>query len=294
MRPASFRHHPARSVDEALTLLASEDEDARILAGGQSLVPLMNLRMAQPSALIDINGCDDLGRIDEAGGWIEFGARVRQREGELSTAVRARLPMVAAALELNGHPATRHRGTICGTLAHADPSAELPAVAVALGAEMVLRRQGACRIVPAEAFFLGALETCIEPGEMLAAVRFPVQPARAGWGLAETGLRRHDLALAGIAVAMLPAGVTRICAFGITPEPLRLPTLEAAADDLPRAGGTPATQARIAEALAADLEGADLVDTLHASARYRQQVTATLAARALADARQRASQETAT
>jgi len=282
MKPRAFRYHRPTCRAEALQMLAAEDEDARVLAGGQSLVPLMNLRFAAPSALVDINRCDDLAGIRETDGWLTIGAAVRQRDAELSPLVRRRCPLVAEALRLNGHPATRHRGTVGGTLAHADPGAELPGVAVALGAEMVVDGPAGERVVPAADFFLGALTTCLAPGEMLVAVRFPAVPSGAGWALVETGVRAHDLAIAGVAVqttAGTHGRTTRIAAFGIAAAPLRLPALERLVTDLPR-DARPAGDA-VREAVDADIAGADLLENLQASAAYRRTVTAALAARAL-------------
>lgn len=281
MKPRSFRYHAVSSRAEAVACLAGEDEDARVLAGGQSLVPMMNLRFAAPSALVDINGCDDMAEIAEDGDALVFGARVRQRDGELSELVKRHCPLVAKALAANGHPATRHRGTVGGTLAHADPGAELPAVALALGATFTIDGINGKRVVTAEDFFVDALMTTIEANEMLVEVRFPKIAAGGRAGLAETAIRSHDLAVAGVVAQREPDATgrtrARVAAFGVSSRPFRLGQLETALDSA-------MTAAQVRDAVMADLEAIDILDNLHATADYRRSVTATLAERALVEA----------
>ncbi|WP_108663505.1 FAD binding domain-containing protein [Acuticoccus kandeliae] len=280
MKPKAFRYHRPADKADALRMLAEEDEDARPLAGGQSLVPLMNLRFAAPSALIDLNGCADLATITVADGVLELGAMVRQRDAELSPVVIEACPLVAEALALNGHPATRHRGTVGGTIAHADPVAELSGVAVALDAEVVIERQGGRRTVPAADFFLDALTTVVEPGEMVTAVRFPVLAPGTATAFVETGMRGHGLAVAGIAAALRIAGGridwVRLAAIGVSPVPVRLAALEDAL------AGRSLGEVESAVASVADpLGDADLLDNLEGSSAYRRELVPTLVARAV-------------
>lgn len=262
-----------------MEILSQQDEDARFLAGGQSLVPLMNLRMAAPPALIDLNGCGDLGYIEVEEGELVIGAMVRQADGARSDLVRETCPLVAQALALNGHPATRHRGTVGGTLAHADAVAELPGVAVALDAKIVLQGREGRRSVPAAEYFLGPLVTSIEPGEMLREVRFPCLSRWTRTRFLESGIRAHDFAIAGIAVSLeikeQSCIAARLAAVGVGPVPFRLATLE---DALVSNG---LKVSLVADALEADLAGVEVMENLHASARYRKRLIEALACRAI-------------
>lgn len=279
MKPRPFDYFRPSSAEEAVELLAQQEEDARFLAGGQSLVPLMNLRMAAPPALIDLNGCEDLAYVEVEGDELVLGAMLRQADGEDSELVRARCPLVAQALALNGHPATRHRGTVGGTLAHADAVAELPGVAVALDAEIVLQGPGGRRRISATDFFLGPLVTSIEPGEMLREVRFPCLPKTARTRFLESGIRAHDFAIAGIAASLEMEGQScrsaRLAAVGVGAVPFRLTTLEEA---LVSHG---LKVSLVAEALAADLAGVEVMENPHASGHYRRRLIETLARQAV-------------
>ena len=176
MKPPRFEYHAPRALDEALTLLARHGEGAKVLAGGQSLIPLLNFRLAHPTALVDINRIGDLAYIRASADGLAIGALARQHAVETSPEVRARAPILAEACRFIGHLPIRHRGTIGGSLAHADPASELPAVMVALEAELALARAGSRRSVAAERFFVGPLSTALGPGEMLVEVRVPDAP----------------------------------------------------------------------------------------------------------------------
>ena len=176
MKPPRFEYFAPRALDEALTLLAGHGDRAKVLAGGQSLIPLLNFRLANPEALVDINRLGDLAYIRANGDGLAIGALTRQHAVERSETVRARAPVLAEACRFIGHLPIRHRGTIGGSLAHADPASELPAVMVALEAQLTLAREQARRTVAAGQFFVGPLSTAIEPGELLVEVRVPNLP----------------------------------------------------------------------------------------------------------------------
>ena len=203
MKPASFDFRAPVDLAGVLDQLAVSGEDARILAGGQSLVPLMNLRMVQPALLISINKCDDLDTITRKDGHLLCGARVRQAVAEENELVRQDCPLLAAALPYVGGQANRNRGTVCGSIAHADPLAELPAVALALDAEMHVASTSGTRRISAEDFFKGELETALMPNEFLAAVAFKRQSAAERSIFLELGNRRHGFAVVGLALRLL-------------------------------------------------------------------------------------------
>jgi aerobic carbon-monoxide dehydrogenase medium subunit len=284
MKPAPFRYLRAGSVAEALSALAASGGEARLLAGGQSLVPAMNFRIARPALLVDINaipGLDGIQAMD--GGGLALGALVRHTDLARSPLVAERAPLLAEAARHIGHRAIRNRGTLGGSLAHADPAAELPAAVVALGAEPRLAGPGGERGVAADAFFRGALLTALEPDEMLVELRLPA-PALA-WGFAELARRPGDYALAGVA-AVFAGGApprARLVAFGAGPQPLRLPSAEHVLGDaverVGAGGGLDAETARRAGAAA----GADVdpPSDVHASADYRRHLVAVLTERAL-------------
>jgi CO/xanthine dehydrogenase FAD-binding subunit len=199
MKPSRFEYVAPRTEDEALGLLAQHGERAKVLAGGQSLIPLMNFRLAQPEVVIDINRLPSLAYVQTADGGVAIGALTRQRALERDAAVRARLPILAEACHLIGHAPIRHRGTVGGNLAHADPASELPAVMVALGAEMVAASRRGRRTIAAEQFFTGPLTTALRPEELLTQIRVPDLPARTGGAFVEMSRRAGDYALVGVA-----------------------------------------------------------------------------------------------
>lgn len=203
MKPAPFRYYAPTTVGEALTSLAEHGWDAKVLAGGQSLIPMMNFRLAQPAVLVDINPVAELSYIQSTrDGGLRIGAMTRQAQVERDQLVAEAAPMIYAAMPKIAYPAVRSRGTIGGTIAHADPSAELVAASVALNAEFVIRSQRSERIVPADEFFLGLFTTVLEPEELLVEVRLPPVPRHSGWSFLEVARRHHDFALVGVAAVV--------------------------------------------------------------------------------------------
>lgn len=286
MKPPRFDYRAPESLDEALDLLADSGPDARILAGGQSLVPALNFRLARPSVLIDINGVAELAGIDDKGDRVVIGAMTRQREIEVSEDVARAVPLLHEATRYVAHLPIRTRGTVGGSIANADPAAEDPAVAAALEATMVCRSRRGERRIAAGGFFVDVLTTALEPDEMLVAVEFPRIPSGAGAAFAEISRRDGDFALAGVAaqIALTNGRVTdaRIAACGLGPAPLRFRNAEEILLD--SACETEAIEAAC-DAVAAS---SDPHDDVHASAAYRRQLAAAMARRALNAAHTRA------
>ncbi len=288
MKPAAFEYVRPRSLDEALLLLARGDAEMKILAGGQSLVPMLNMRLVRPSTLVDINGLAGLDGIRETGdGGLALGALVRHADLAGSFLVRARAPLLATAAAHVGHRAIRNRGTLGGSLAHADPAAELPAAAVALDATLVATGPAGVRRLPASDFFVGLFATALAADEILTEVHVP-DLRGTGWGFAEVARRAGDFALAGVAVVLRAApgapgrcDVARLVAFGAGPNPMRLGAAEALlagrAFDANRAG---AVGTAAAGACAPD-------DDLHASAEYRRHLVSILTEQAIREALER-------
>ncbi len=231
MKPAPFHYQRPETLAEALTILA-EDPDAKVIAGGQSLVPVMNFRLARPTTLVDISRLEDLDFIDVDKGRLCIGARVRQRAVETSDLVADSCRLLPTALRWVGHPQIRNRGTVCGSLAHGDPASELPAVAVATGAELVATGPGGQRVIPAGKFFLGPLWTELEDGEILTEVRFPVDVPGAESSVQEYARRSGDFAIAGVVVRASLDGPAMeeiaIAAFGVSTTPVRMKAIEEA------------------------------------------------------------------
>ncbi|MCE2405858.1 MAG: xanthine dehydrogenase family protein subunit M [Dehalococcoidia bacterium] len=230
MKPPPFRYARPESLDEVLRLLAEGDGGARVLAGGQSLIPLLNFRLARPEVLVDIAMVDELSRLTIEDGVLRIGATVTQRAVETSGDVARHCPLLSKALPLVGHLQNRARGTVVGSIAHADPSAELPAVALVLDAAMLVRSAATERIVPADEFFLGPFTTVLEPDEMLVEVRFPAETT-AHAAITEIAPRSGDFALAGVAGKLTTTDDGRIqdvalALFGVGAVPQRLPEVE--------------------------------------------------------------------
>jgi carbon-monoxide dehydrogenase medium subunit len=226
MKPPPFEYAAPRKTDEALALLAQHGDRAKVLAGGQSLLPLLNFRLAQPEVLVDVNRVVELAYVRPANGGLAIGALTRQHALERSEAVRDRLPIVAEACRLIGHLPIRHRGTLGGSLAHADPASELPAVMVALEAEMTASRVGGRRTLPAEQFFTGIFTTALEPDELLTEVRVPGLPPRTGSAFMEIARRAGDFALVGVAALVTlddggRVSRARLALCGAGPTPIR-------------------------------------------------------------------------
>lgn len=280
MKPAPFEYLAPESDEHAVAALARYAGDARLLAGGQSLVPLLNLRMARPAALIDLGRCPGLDYIRLEGDALVVGPMTTQGAAERSELVRRAAPLVAQAMPYVGHPTIRNRGTVGGTLAHADRVAELPGVAVALEAEMVALGPKGQRSIPAGEFYLGDLTTALAPDEMLREVRFPVATAGSRSAFVEAGNRHHDLAIAGIAVQLEldhegRAQSARVVAIGITGAPVRLQGAEACLR------GSRLDDRAIVAAAGASLEGVEPEADTYASAAYRRHVIPGLVERAL-------------
>ena len=231
MKPAPFGYAKATSVEHAIALLGRY-ADARILAGGQSLIATLNMRLSAPKLLIDINGLDELRRIAVVGDWLEIGALVRHAEAERSPDVARHAPLVALALPHIAHPAIRNRGTIGGSIAYADPAAELPACLLALGGELVVTSKAGKRTVKADDFFTGLFETALAPGDVLTAIRLPVARNDGRCAFAELARRHGDYALVGLAAAARHDGKAlhdvRLAFFGVGATAIRARTAEAA------------------------------------------------------------------
>jgi CO/xanthine dehydrogenase FAD-binding subunit len=292
MKPAAFEYHDPHTTDEALALLAEYGDEAKALAGGQSLVPLMNFRLARPARLVDLNLIAELSYLRVELGALCVGAMTRQRELERAPLVAEGWPLLAEATRHIGHAQIRNRGTVGGSLAHADPAAELPAVMAALDAELVIRGRDGARTVQPQEFFLGYLTTALAPDELLVEMRVPALPPRTGWTFLEVSRRHGDFALVGVAAVLtLDADGTihaaRLAFTGAAPTPLRAARAEALlvgerpAEPLFREAGLVAS---------ADLEPED---DLHASADYRREVGGVLARRALVQAAARAGERRA-
>lgn len=288
MKPPPFEFFAPTSLQEAAEILGEYGGEAKVLAGGQSLLPLLNMRLARPAALVDINRIEALDYIRTQDGSIAIGATTRHRTVERSADVLRLQPLLAEAVRFIAHPQIRNRGTICGSIAHADPAAELPAVSLALGAEMTAVSAGGQRTISATDFFVTYLTTALGPDEILAEVRFPVLAPRTGWGFREVSRRHGDFALAGAAATLtLDARGTcsdvRLVIFAAGPVPLRAGQAEALLK-----GQEPGTEAIVAAAEQAAKEIGQPISDIHASADFRRHLAKTMALRALADAAQRA------
>jgi len=268
-----------KSVSEAVEMLAEHLDEASVLAGGQSLIPLLALRLARPAVLIDINGIAELSGVSVADGWMAIGAMTREYVAEESETVAGTVPLLAAALPLVGHEAIRSRGTVGGSLAHADPAAELPAVARALDAEFVVRGQSGERVVPAAEWFEGFLTTSRRPDELLVEVRFPAAGRGTGTSFQEVTRRHGDFAIVGLAASLtLSEGAisdARLAFAGMSDVPVRA----AHAEDLlvgerPSAGLFDEAARRAADDM-------DPPADLHGSSDYRKKVAAALVRRGL-------------
>lgn len=283
MKMPNFTYHRPESLDEALGLLAEHGSDAKILAGGQSLIPVMALRLSQPGHLIDIGAIPGLDVIAEHEGGLRMGALVRHETVERSSLVREKAPLLAEAMPHIGHPAIRSRGTVCGSLSHADPAAELPAVMLALGAEMVVRSSAGERVLPARDFFVTYLTSALEPSEMLVEVRVPAWTKGTGWSVQEVSRRHGDFALVGLAsvVEVSSSGTVAGAAlsfFGVDGIPRRAASAE---EGLVGSKAEAAAFEEAARRVAAELDPAD---DLHATGAYRRHVAAELTRRGLAEA----------
>lgn len=282
MKPARFEYDAPSTMADAVAMMAEHGGEAKVLAGGQSLVPMMSLRLATPARLVDINKVAELQTIDRVDGSLRVGAGVRQSAAEHDPMVATEVPLLARALPLIGHFQIRNRGTVGGSIAHADPASELPAVALALDATMEVAGAVGRRDVPASEFFESTWTTTMAADELLCAVRFPVWGGPSGFAVVEIARRSGDFALVGAACGVTVDGdtVTRaaISVFGVGPTAVRAASAEEAL-----MAGLP-----IEEAAAEASHGLDPSDDIHASGVYRRQVAAVVVRRALASALQEA------
>ena len=285
MKAAPFDYRRATSIDDACRALSDGGDEARLIAGGQTLVPLMAMRLARPTLLIDINGIAEMSGLTIDGDHLVIGAGTRQADALESDIVKRHLPLLADALSHVGHDQTRNRGTIGGSLANADPAAELPLIARLLDAEMIARNVDGARTIAAADFFESAMATALAPDECLTEIRFPLwRDAKTGYGFHEVSIRDSDFALAAAAVQLAlddRGACTRlhIAIGGASPAPLRLGDIEAALtatnlDD----SNIHAETARIATLV--DPQG-----DIHADAAYRRRVVRIMTERALQSAR---------
>jgi len=288
MKLPPFGYEAPTTVAEAVDLLAEHLDEASVLAGGQSLIPLLALRLARPAVLIDINGVAELSGVSATDGWVSIGAMTREYMAEESETVADAVPLLADALPLVGHEAIRSRGTIGGSLAHADPAAELPAVARALDAEFVVRGASGTRVIPAAQWFEGYLTTSRSPEELLVEVRFPAAGPGTGTSFQEVARRHGDFAIVGLAASLTLAdgaiSEARLAFAGLSDVPVRA----AAAEDL-LVGERPSAELfdEAARLATGDL---DPPGDLHGSTEYRKTVAAALVRRGLQAAADSASE----
>lgn len=279
MKPAIFQYFRPRTVDEAVHLM-TEHEEARLLAGGQSLVPMMNLRLSYPAALVDLNSVPGLAGMSVEDGSLILGAMTRQRDTERSPIVGQYLPILAETLRYVGHPTTRNRGTVGGSLAHADPAAELPALMVAMSASFQLVGPDGERWLPASDFFQGYLTTAIGTGEILTRIRVPLVENEAGWAIREFSRRAGDFAVAGCIASLQTDSEghvvqARLVPIGVSSRPERILTAEA------ELIGRRPESSDIDRAAAVVTEAVDPLPDLQGSTTYKRALVAELARRSL-------------
>jgi carbon-monoxide dehydrogenase medium subunit len=286
MKPASFEYFRPTTIEEALQLLDTHGDEAKVLAGGQSLVPMMNLRLARPAILIDINGLTELDYHRRHADYIAVGALTRHNTLRESPLIRETCPIMSAAYHYVAHGTVRNRGTLCGNLCHADPASEMPAVMLACEASMVLRSAAGERIVPAEEFFQGLYATAVQPNELLAEVRIPLRSSRWGYSFHEVSVRQGDFAMTLVA-SLLDIQDGRIAGAsvayaGISDRALRFDHLEK------RLVGQVPSEALFADIGAELAAGLEVNEDVHASEAYRRDLVRTLTQRALTEAATRA------
>ena len=285
MKPAPFAYECPSNVAEAVALLASHGGDARPLAGGQSLVPLLNFRLARPAVLVDINRIEALGRIRVSDGVLCIGAMARQAAVEADPDVARGWPLLTESIGHIAHPQIRNRGTVGGSLAHNDPAAELPAVMLALDAEMSAQGPQGQRTIAARDFFAGTMETALGADELLTEIAVPALPEGTGWGFQEAARRQGDFALVAVAVLLRPTGSgqidARVVVTGTGGGPVRMRSAEAVLTER-------GTDGEAGEAVGnAAAEACDAADDPHAPAWYRQKLVSALTRRACRDAAMR-------
>jgi aerobic carbon-monoxide dehydrogenase medium subunit len=290
MKPAPFTYCCPTTLGEALDLMQEHGEDGKILAGGQSLMPLMSLRLARPEAIIDLNRVPDLDRVfTTRDGGLSIGALTRQRNLERNADLKHQQPLLAAAVPLIGHFQIRNRGTVGGSLVHADPAAELPAVAICLGASFTLRSTSGERVVAADDFYFGYMATAVEPNEIVTEIRLPPWSHRRAWAIDEVSRRKGDFAMVGVALWVdLNEDSTcedaRITLFGVSGRPVRMEKAEQ------RVKGCTLDASMLKEIEQIVADELDPDSDIHASALYRKEVGGVLTRRALATASARSAE----
>jgi carbon-monoxide dehydrogenase medium subunit len=267
--PPAFTYVRATSVDEAVSLAAEHGEDAKFLAGGQSLLPLMKLRFASPTVLIDLGRVNDLSYVRDEGTYVAIGAMTRHHDVANSAVLLSEIPLLAHTAEAVGDPQIRHRGTIGGSVAHADAAADLPATLLALDATFVIRGASGERSVPAAEFFKSIFETALEPGELLTEIQVPKPANPAAWSFQKFNKRAIDFAMVGVAVQG-----TSVALVNMGSTPLRAAAVESAL----ASGASPA------DAAAHAAEGTNAGSDIHASKAYREHLARVLVRRALEEA----------
>jgi CO/xanthine dehydrogenase FAD-binding subunit len=287
MKPSRFEYLVPRSEEEALGALAEHGDRAKVLAGGQSLIPLMNFRLARPEVVVDINRLAGLAYVRAADGAMTIGALTRQHALERDETVRARIPMLAEACHLIGHLPIRHRGTIGGNLAHADPASELPAAMVALDAELTAASRRGRRTIGAGQFFTAPLTTALRPDELLVEIRLPALPPRTGGAFVEMSRRAGDYALVGVAALITldqsgRCARVRLALCGVGPTPVRATAAEQALT------GERPEGAALDEAARRAAEATDPPSDIHASTAFRRKLAGHFAREAIALAARRA------
>lgn len=281
MKPSKFEYFRVDTVDEALTLLSQYGDAAKILAGGQSLIPMLNMRLARPEFLIDINRVKEMSGIEQSEQGLVIGALTRHREVEFSAIVKEYCPLLSEAAQWIGHPQIRNRGTFGGSVCHADPTAEFPTSTLALEATFVVRRaNGGVREVPAEEFFISYLTTTLEPDEVLVQIRIPAVPPRTGWAFVEVNDGEGGNAIVGVA-ALVTLGEDNRCARarialgGMAGTPVRAREAEALLE------GKVVSERLLREAGDLAVKGTEPESDIHASAEYKSAICQTLVRRAL-------------
>jgi CO/xanthine dehydrogenase FAD-binding subunit len=278
MKPARFEYVAPTTLDAAVAALAAANGEGKVLAGGQSLLPLLNFRMARPAVLVDLNGIKDLSFIELRGDSVAIGALTRHREIERSALIASRLPVMSAAMRHVAHLAIRNRGTIGGSLSHADPAAELPMMAMFYGASLTVQGPAGRRAIAAKDFFVDALTNCLELEDIVAEIEFPI-PQHDGWAFEEVARRFGDFALASIAVSIKRGRSgfddARVAVMGVADTPLRLEGVEQELRDIEINDRTPD---RFSELVTSSVTPNS---DLHASAEYRKHLLGGLAKRAM-------------
>ena len=291
MKPPQFEYSAPTTVDEALRLLAEQPDEAKLLAGGQSLVPLMNFRLARPERLIDLNGIAELAHLERRNGHVVIGAMTRHATAEHSPALASGWPLLTEAIRWVGHEQIRNRGTIGGSVAHADPAAELPVALAVLDARFHVRSHNDDRFLDWREFFVAGFTTALEPDEMVVDIEVPALPTGASTGFVEFARRHGDFALGGAGAVLVrdSSGVcteARLCLLAATPAPERATHAEQ------HLVGTTLDEAAIAAAAQAAVTDVEPTGDIHGSTTYRRKLLRTMAQRALSIAAERGKDQT--